>query len=43
VVVGSPPASGAVSGVVDGAREVLGWRGRVAVVVDADVGAGSAG
>jgi hypothetical protein len=32
-------ASGAVSGlVVDGAREVLGWRGRV-VVVDADVGA----
>jgi hypothetical protein len=36
-------ASGAVFGlVVDGAREVLGWRGCV-VVVDADVGADSAG
>jgi hypothetical protein len=35
-------ASGAVSGlVVDGAREALGWRGRV--VVDADVGADPAG
>jgi hypothetical protein len=42
VVVGPPAASGVVSGlVVDGAREVLGWRGRV-VVVEAAVGAGSA-
>jgi hypothetical protein len=44
VVVGPLAASGVVSGVVvDGAREVLGWRGRVVVVVDAAVGAGSAG
>jgi hypothetical protein len=43
VVVGLLAASGVVSGlVVDGAREVLGWRGRV-VVFDAAVGAGSAG
>jgi hypothetical protein len=43
VVVGPLAASGVVSAlVVDGAREVLGWRGRV-VVVDAAVGAGSAG
>jgi hypothetical protein len=41
VMVGSLAASGVVSGVVvDGARAVLGWRGRV-VVVDAAVGAGS--
>jgi hypothetical protein len=43
VAVGPPAANGAVPGlVVDGAREVLGWRGRV-VVVDAAVGGGSAG
>ena len=43
VAVGLLAASGAVSGlVVDGAREVPGWRGRV-VVVDAAVGAGSTG
>ncbi len=43
VAVGPLAARGAVSGlVVDGAREVLGWRGRV-VVVDAAVGADSAG
>jgi hypothetical protein len=43
VVVGPLAASGVVSGlVVDGAREVLGWRGRV-VVVGAAVGAGSVG
>jgi hypothetical protein len=42
-VVGLLAASGVVSGlVVDGAREVLGWRGRV-VVFDGAVGAGSAG
>jgi hypothetical protein len=40
VMVGSLAARGVVSGlVVDGARGVLGWRGRV-VVVDAAVGAG---
>jgi len=43
VAVGLLPARGAVAGlVVDGAREALGWRGRV-VVVDAAVGAGSTG
>ena len=43
VVVGPLAASRVVSGlVVDGAREVLGWPGRV-VVVDAAVGAGSVG
>jgi hypothetical protein len=43
VAVGLLPARGAVAGlVVDGAREVLGWGGRV-VVVDAAVGAGSVG
>jgi hypothetical protein len=43
VAVGLLPARGAVAGlVVDGAREVLGWRGRV-VVVDAAVGSGSVG
>jgi hypothetical protein len=43
VVVGPLAASGVVSAlVVDGAREVLGWRGRV-VVVDAAVGAGAVG
>ena len=42
VVAGPLAATRAVSGVVDGVREVLGSRGR-AVVVDADVGVGSAG
>jgi hypothetical protein len=43
VVVGPLAASGVVSGLlVAGAREVLGWRGRV-VGVDAAVGAGSVG
>ena len=43
VVAGPLAASGVMAGlVVDGAREVLGWRGRVVVVVvDAAVGAGS--
>jgi hypothetical protein len=42
VAVGPLAASGVVSGlVVDGAREVLGWGGRV--VVDAAVGADPAG
>jgi hypothetical protein len=44
VVAGPLAATRAVSGVlVDGVREVLGSRGRVVVVVDADVGVGWAG